>query len=62
MKGPLQNFLKEVLSEGYYNNSKKYLNFNKIEELIKIHKERYFNPDLLWSLTMLQIFLRNFKL
>ena len=62
MKGPLQNFLKEILSEQYYSGSKKFINFENINTLIKIHKEKYFNPDLLWSLVMLQIFLRKFKL
>ncbi len=62
MKGPLQDFLKQILSEDYYSGSKQYLNFKNINTLISIHKEKYFNPDLLWSLVMFQIFLRNFKL
>lgn len=62
MKGPLQNFLFEVLSKDYYNNSKYYFNFDKLHKLIKIHKEKYYNPDLLWSLVMMQMFLKNFKL
>jgi asparagine synthase (glutamine-hydrolysing) len=62
MKGPLQKFLKEVLSKDYYSNSRDYFNFDKINELISIHKEKYYNPDLLWSLAMMQVFLRNFKL
>jgi len=62
MKGPLQNFLFEVLIKDYYNNSKYYFNFDKLHKLIKIHKEKYYNPDLLWSLIMMQMFLKNFKL
>ena len=62
MKGPLQPFLKEILNKDYYANSSKYLNFKNINHLINLHKEKYYNPDLLWSLVMIQIFLRKFKL
>ena len=62
MKGPLQEFLKQVLNKDYYSNSKNYFNFDEINKLISLHKEKYYNPDLLWSLAMMQIFLRNFKL
>ena len=62
MKGPLQKFLYEVLSKDYYSKSIDYFNFDEIQKLIKTHKEKYYNPDLLWSLAMMQIFLRNFKL
>jgi len=62
MKGPLQNFLKEILSPGYYKESNKYFNFVEISKLITKHKEEYYNPHLLWSLVMLQICLRKFKL
>lgn len=62
MKGPLQNFLKEILSPGYYKESDKYFNFVEISKLITKHKEEYYNPHLLWSLVMLQIFLRKFQL
>ena len=62
MKGPLQNFLKEILSPGYYKESNNYLNFKEISKLITKHKEEYHNPHLLWTLVMLQIFLRKFKL
>ena len=58
----LQEFLKQVLSKDYYSNSKNYFNFDEINKLIFIHKEKYYNPNLLWSLAMMQIFLRNFKL
>ena len=62
MKNPLQNFLKEVLSEGYYENSKNYFNFKNIQNLIIKHKKEYHNPDFLWSLVMMQLFLRKFRL
>ena len=62
MKGPLQEFLKQILNKDYYSNSKNYFNFDEINKLISLHKEKYYNPNLLWSLAMMQIFLRNFRL
>ena len=62
MKKELQPYLKEILSSTYYEGSKKYINFDEVENLIKIHKEKYFNHLLLWSLVNLQIYLRKFKL
>ena len=62
MKNELQPYLKEVLSPNYYNGSEKYLNFDEISKLIKLHKEKYFNHHLLWSLVSFQIFLRKNKL
>tara|TARA_B100000900_G_C20587184_1_gene720082 strand:+ start:864 stop:2645 length:1782 start_codon:yes stop_codon:yes gene_type:complete len=61
MKGPLQNYIKEILSPSYYDSSN-ILNFNNIEKLIKIHKEKYHNPELLWSMVMIQIYLRKYQL
>ena len=62
MKNSLQKFLYEILNEGYYSNSRNYFNFNEIANLLKRHKEEYFNPDFIWSLVMIQIFLRKFRL
>ncbi len=62
MKQPLQKFLKEILSKEYYINSNNYLNFNEINKMIQKHQDEYYNPHLLWSLVMLQIFLKKFKL
>lgn len=62
MKNELQPFIKEILSENYYSNSRIYLNFKEIESLIKLHKEKYYNPDLLWSLIIFQIFLKKYNL
>jgi len=62
MKKELQPFLKEILSEQYYSNSSEYLNFKEIEKLLILHKEKYYNPDLIWSLVVFQIFLRKFNL
>ena len=62
MKKELQPFLKEILSSTYYEASKNYINFDEVEKLIKIHKEKYYNPLLLWSLVNLQIYLKKFKL
>mgnify|MGYP001175018326 CR=1 FL=1 len=62
MKDPLQPYLKEILNKDYYTGSSKYLNFENINNLITLHKEKYHNPDLLWSLVMIQVFLRKFRL
>ena len=61
MKKDLQPFLYDILNKNYYDNSKYYLNFSNIENLLKRHKEEYFNPDLIWSLVNFQIFLKKFK-
>ena len=61
MKGPLQNYIKEILSPGYYDSSK-YFNFDNISKLITTHKEKYHNPELLWSLVMMQIYLKKYRL
>ena len=62
MKKELQPFLHDILNKNYYDNSKNYLNFNNIENLLKRHKEEYHNPHLIWSLVTFQIFLKKFKL
>ena len=62
MKKELQPFLHDILNESYYDNSKNYLNFNNIKSLLKRHKEEYYNPDLIWSLVVFQIFLKKFNL
>ena len=62
MKKELQPFLYDVLSKNFYDNSKNYLNFNNIDNLLKRHKNEYYNPDLIWSLVTFQIFLKKFKL
>ena len=62
MKNELQPFLKEILSPGYYDGSNKYLNFDEIHKLINLHREKYFNHHLLWSLVSLQIYIRQNKL
>ena len=62
MKKELQPFLYDVLSKNFYDNSKNYLNFNNIDNLLKRHKDEYYNPDLIWSLVTFQIFLKKFKL
>lgn len=62
LKKELQPFLHDVLNKNYYDNSKNYLNFNNIENLLKRHKEEYHNPHIIWSLVTFQIFLKKFKL
>ena len=61
MKAPLQNYIKDVLSPDYYNTSN-FFNFKNIRKLILAHKEKYQNPELIWSLVMMQIFLKKYKL
>ena len=56
-----EEYVSEILSPDYYNSSY-HFNFDNIKKLIQIHKERYYNPELLWSLVMMQIFLKSFKL
>ena len=36
--------------------------FKNIQDLIIKHKKEYHNPDFLWSLVMMQLFLRKFRL
>jgi asparagine synthase (glutamine-hydrolysing) len=62
MKKELQPFLKEVLSKNFYYNSSHYLNFEEIEKLLKLHKEKYFNPELIWTLVSFQFFIKKYKL
>ena len=62
LKGPLNAFAREILSENYYSNSEKYLNFNNIQKMLVKHQSEYYNPALIWSLINLQLFLRKFKL
>jgi hypothetical protein len=62
MKKELQPFLKEVLSKNFYYNSSHYLNFQEIEKLLKLHKEKYFNPELIWTLVSFQFFIKKYKL
>ena len=62
MKKELQPFLKEILSEQYYKSPHDIFNFTEITKLIKRHSEEYYNPEMLWSLVCLQVFLKNYKL
>ena len=62
MKNELQPFIRDILSESYYEGSKKIFNFAELQKLIKKHKESYYNPDLLWSCVCLQVFFRKFRL
>lgn len=62
MKKELQPFLHDILSKNYYENSKNYLNFDNIQNLLKRHKDEYHNPELIFSLVVFQIFMKKFKL
>ena len=61
MKDPLQSYIIDILSPDYYNTSN-FFNFKNIRKLILAHKEKYQNPELIWSLVMMQIFLKKYKL
>ena len=61
MKSPLQNYIKDILSPEYYNTSN-FFNFKNIRKLILAHKDKYQNPELIWSLVMMQIFLKKYRL
>ena len=41
---------------------KKMMAFTKNRGPVKRHSEEYYNPDLLWSLVCLQVFLKSYKL
>ena len=62
LKGPLNNFAKEILSKDYYSNSNKYFNFENIHKMLLRHQNEYYNPALIWSLINLQLFFRKFRL
>ena len=59
LRSELFNFAKQILSKEYYNSSN-YIDFDECERLLKKHKEKYFDPYLIWNLISLQIFLRRF--
>ena len=61
MKDPLQSYIMDILSPDYYNTSN-FFNFKNIRKLILAHKEKYQNPELIWSLVMMQIFLKKYRL
>ncbi len=60
LRDDLFNFASEVLNKNYYDSSN-YINLGECQKLIKKHKEKYYDPYLIWNLISLQIFLRKFK-
>ena len=61
LQNKLFDFAKNILSKDYYN-GEKYLNYNYIQNFIKDFKNDGKNPYLLWSLIVLQIYLKKFNL
>ncbi len=61
LRSELFIFAKKILSKDYYNSSN-YIDFNECERLLNKHKNKYFDPYLIWNLVSLQIFLRRFGL
>ena len=61
LQNKLFDFAKNILTKDYYN-GEKYLNYNYIQNFIKDFKTDGKNPYLLWSLIVLQIYLKKFNL
>ena len=55
LRDDLFNFASEVLNKNYYDSSN-YINLGECQKLIKKHKEKYYDPYLIWNLISLQIF------
>ena len=51
------SFAKQILSKNYYDSSH-LIDLNNVGKLLQIHKERYFNPYLIWNIMNFQIFLK----
>jgi len=60
LKNELYDFAKQILSKNYYN-SEHFIDLEECQKLLKIHKEKYEDPFLIWSLISLQIFLRKYN-
>ena len=61
LQNKLFDFAKNILTKDYYN-GEKYLNYNYIQNFIKDFKNDGKNPYLLWSLIVLQVYLKKFNL
>ena len=60
LQGPLIPFVRQILSKTYYN-SEQYLNFNEIDNFFN-RQVTYKDSHIIWSLLMLQIFLKKNRL
>ena len=57
LKEEMFSFAKQILSKNYYDSSH-LIDLNNVCKLLEIHKERYFNPYLIWNIMNFQIFLK----
>ena len=60
LQNKLFDFAKSILTKDYYN-GEKYLNYNYIQDFVKNFKRDGKNPYLLWSLIVLQVYLKKFN-
>ncbi|MDC3036034.1 asparagine synthase (glutamine-hydrolyzing) [Candidatus Pelagibacter sp.] len=60
LRNEIYDFAKNILSKDYYDSSE-ILNLNFCQQLLKKHKDQYYDPYLIWNLISLQIFLRKNK-
>ena len=60
LQNKLFDFAKNILTKDYYDGSK-YLNYDHIQNFIKNFKKDGKNPYLLWSLVVLQVYLKKFN-
>ncbi len=61
LRNEIYDFAKNILSKEYYNSSN-ILDLKECENLLNLHKKKYFDPYLLWNLINIQIFLKEFKI
>ncbi len=53
-------FTNEILSKSYYD-SNHLINLENVKKLLNLHKQKYFNPYLIWNILNFQIFLKQNK-
>ena len=53
-------FINEILSKSYYD-SNHLINLENVKKLLNLHKQKYFNPYLIWNILNFQIFLKQNK-
>ena len=57
---PMFLFTNEILSKSYYD-SNHLINLENVKKLLNLHKQKYFNPYLIWNILNFQIFLKQNK-
>jgi asparagine synthase (glutamine-hydrolysing) len=60
LRTELFDYAKSILSKEYYNSSH-IINLDECQKLLKLHKEKYYDPYLLWNVISMQIFLRKYR-